>query len=146
MVLKIDPEYVDIHIRTMKEIEHDPSRLNQSHWVTAPVDYVWTIENADRFFEVINYDLHGAMKVYADLEEFAYCYAGHALRLSGYRFINKQTVVSPKGQIMTAHEASQRVLGLSDEDTYCVYRSAGDWNPVAAMKQRMTRLTGIEFD
>jgi hypothetical protein len=137
-------EFHDIHRLTMKAIEADLERWDQSDWA-------YSKELLGLFLDINDEDALAKIQAeemdYQNFCDTTYCYAGFALLAAGYaiRYTSDAgTVAVLDGESVELHDATKKVLGLTETQACILYEFPhGD---LATFKENMTKLTGITFD
>ncbi len=140
--LKVDPIYVDLHKRVMKQIEENRERWSQATFATM----VYMPDN-------IAYDMEARERWYQQERvcDTRYCYAGWAVVLAGYPLTNAGAVIMPNGGRAGVEDVARDVLGLNHYQADQIFYFFGkdedtDQPTMAEMKERVTEVTGIKFD
>lgn len=149
-------EFHDLHKRTMKQIEADLSRWNQSDWAQLPGRHddlearITTVSSATNPHAPSEYE---RVFVYDEHCDTQYCYAGHALVLAGYRLAmntrGELIALEPKENEWVPveegiHQLTEDVLGITPHQASCLYDTGhGD---IKVFKAEMSALFGIDYD
>jgi hypothetical protein len=135
-------EFHDLHKRTMKQIEADLSRWNQSDWAQLPYAY-----------EDLNIEVEEDVFIYDTRCDTQYCYAGHALVLAGYRI-----ALDTRGDLIALelkgnewvpveegiHQLTEDILGITPHQASCLYDTGHE--DIKVFKAEMSELFGIDYD